>query len=390
MQQEPVAYSASIVTHVAAPRGARPPPNVPAASAALVDRCRIFDNIVDTVGQTPIVKINKMAPEGVNVYVKLEYFNPLSSVKDRLAKAIIEHGEHTGHLQPGGTVVEATSGNTGIALAMVCAQRGYEFVAVMSASFSVERRKVMRMLGAKVITTPAPLGGTGMVKKAEELAEANGWFLARQFETEANAAFHKKTTGPEILSAFKNKRLSLDYWVTGYGTGGTFTGAGEVIKQCSPHTKIVLVEPEGAPLVTSGVEQERKEVMGQFGAPAKAHPNWKPHPIQGWAPNFIPLNLEQGLLKHLHDEVVLVDGKESMKTASDLARYEGIFTGISGGGTVLAALKVAQSAPPGSNILAMVADTGERYLSTPLFDGIDAEMNEEEKAIFESTPLGRD
>merc|ERR1719436_2385363 len=218
-------------------------------------KAKLYDDITKTIGNTPIVKINKLAPEGVELWVKLEYFNPLSSVKDRLALAIVEDGEAKGVLKPGATLVEATSGNTGIALAMVCAQRGYAFVAVMAASFSVERRKIMRALGAKVLITPAPLGGTGMVKKAEELAETNGWFLARQFETEANAAFHKKTTGPEILAAFAREGIPLDFWVTGYGTGGTFTGAGEAIKAGSPNTKIVLSEPKAAPLVSSGTPQ---------------------------------------------------------------------------------------------------------------------------------------
>merc|ERR1712187_696802 len=242
--------------------------------------------------------------------------------KDRLALAIIQHGESTGELKQGGTVVEATSGNTGIALAMVCAQRGYKFVSVMAASFSVERRKVMRALGAKVLVTPAPLGGTGMVKKAEELAEKHGWFLARQFETEANAAWHKKTTGPEIIAAFEKRGLKLDYWVTGYGTGGTFTGAGQYIKSVSKNTKIILSEPNGAALVTSGQAQKRKEVLGKFGAPAEAHPAWKPHPIQGWTPNFIPLVCEEGLGKKLHDEIILVDGKDAMETALNLAKEE--------------------------------------------------------------------
>merc|ERR1719183_2411776 len=273
-----------------------------------------------------------MAPEGTKLYAKLEYFNPLSSVKDRLAIAIIEHGERTGKLKPGGTVVEATSGNTGIALAMVCAQRGYNFVATMAASFSTERRKVMRMLGAKVIVTPAPLGGTGMVQKAEELAEKHGWFLARQFENDANAAFHKKTTGPEILSDFAGKRL--DYWVTGYGTGGTLQGAGKVIKQARPDTKIILSEPKAAPLITSGTKQERKEVLGKWGAPASGHPAWTPHPIQGWTPNFIPKVTEDGLNLKLEDEIILVDGKDAMETSIKLARLEGIFCGTSGGATV--------------------------------------------------------
>merc|ERR1719281_645621 len=289
---------------------------------SLTDRCRVFGNITQAIGQTPIVKVNRLAPEGVNLYLKLEYFNPLSSVKDRLALAIIEAAEKSGELQPGSTVIEATSGNTGIALAMVCAQRGYNFVAVMAASFSVERRKVMRALGAKVIVTPAPLGGTGMVLKAEELAEKHGWFLARQFETDANAAYHAQTTGPEILSDFAGKRL--DYWVTGYGTGGTFHGAGKVIKTARPDTKIILSEPKAAPLITSGTPQPRKEVLGEFGAPASGHPAWTPHPIQGWTPNFIPKVCEEGLKLKLEDEIILVDGNDAMETALALAKNEGI------------------------------------------------------------------
>lgn len=286
-------------------------------------------------------------------------------------------------------MVEATSGNTGIALAMVCAQRGYKFIAVMAASFSVERRKVMRALGAKVVVTPAPLGGTGMVKKAEELAETHGYFLARQFETEANAAMHYKTTGPEIVDAFNSQGLKLDYWVTGYGTGGTFAGAGQYIKEKSPNTKVVLSEPAVAPMLTSGTKQERKEVLGQFGAPAAGHPSWKPHPIQGWAPNFIPKVLEDGMNKNLKDEIMLVEGKDAMATSLKLATNEGIFCGTSGGATVWCALEVAKKAPKGSNILAMVPDTAERYLTTPLFESIDAEMNAEEQELFQSTPTGK-
>lgn len=359
-------------------------------SSGATDRCYIAGNITETIGQTPIVKVNKLAPEGVNLYVKLEYFNPLSSVKDRLALAIIEAGEASGELKPGGTVVEATSGNTGIALAMVCAQRGYNFVSVMAASFSVERRKVMRALGAKVLITPAPLGGTGMVKKAEELAEKHGYFLARQFETEANAEFHKKTTGPEITAAFQKAGLKLDYWVTGYGTGGTYAGAGEHIKAVSPDTKIILSEPTTAPLVTSGTPQERKEVLGKFGAPAGAHPSWKPHPIQGWTPNFIPKVCEDGLKMNLHEEIILVDGKDGMATSLNLAKNEGIFCGVSGGATVWTALEVCKKAPKGSNVLAMIPDTAERYLSTPLFESISADMDDGEKELFATTPLGTD
>jgi len=347
-------------------------------------RQAIYENITETIGKTPVVKVNKMAPAGITLYVKCEYFNPLSSVKDRLAIAIIEDGERRGLLKPGSTVVEATSGNTGIALAMVCAQRGYNFVATMAASFSIERRKVMRALGAKVVVTPAPLGGTGMVNKAEELAEKHGWFLARQFETDANPAYHAQTTGPEILSDFAGKRL--DYWVTGYGTGGTFHGAGKVIKQARPEVKIVLSEPKAAPLITSGIKQERKEVMGMYGAPATGHPAWTPHPIQGWTPNFIPKNLDDGLDLKIEDEILLVDSKEAMETALELAKLEGIFTGTSGGATVATALEVARKAPEGSTILAMIPDTAERYLSTPLFADIDAEMNDAEKEISMSTP----
>lgn len=351
------------------------------------NRCLIYDHICQTIGQTPIVKVNKLAPPGKNLFLKLEYFNPLSSVKDRLALAIIEDAEKTGELKKGGTVVEATSGNTGIALAMVCAQRGYQFVAVIAASFSVERRKIMRALGAKVLVTPAPLGGTGMVKKAEELAEKHGWYLARQFETEANAEFHKKTTGPEICAAFRRKGISLDYWVTGYGTGGTFAGAGEAINREFPNTKIILSEPKVAPLVTSGKAQERKSVLGKFGAPAGAHPEWKPHPIQGWTPNFIPKVCEDGL-KKVPYEVMLVDGPDAMKTSLELASKEGIFCGTSGGATAWTALEVCKSAPQGANVLAMIPDTAERYMSTPLFEQIQADMNEEETRLFKTTDLG--
>eukprot|EP00930_Biecheleria_cincta_P083896 TRINITY_DN733_c0_g1_i2.p1 TRINITY_DN733_c0_g1~~TRINITY_DN733_c0_g1_i2.p1 ORF type:complete len:377 (+),score=86.48 TRINITY_DN733_c0_g1_i2:55-1185(+) len=347
-------------------------------------RLAVYNNICETIGNTPVVKVNRLAPAGINLYVKLEYFNPLSSVKDRLALAIIEDAEASGELKPGGTVVEATSGNTGIALAMVCAQRGYKFVSCMAASFSVERRKVMRMLGAKVVVTPAPLGGTGMVLKAEELAAKHGWLLARQFENDANPAFHAKTTGPEILKDFEGK--ALDYWVTGYGTGGTFQGAGKVIKAARPDVKIILSEPANAALLTSGIKQERKEVLGKFGAPAKGHPSWTPHPIQGWTPNFIPKITEDGMDMKLADEVLLIDGATAMKTATDLARMEGIFCGTSGGATVATALEVCKKAPQGSTILAMVPDTAERYLSTPLFAEIDAEMNKEEIEIAKSTP----
>lgn len=341
---------------------------------------RIYDNILETVGDTPVIKINKLAPEGVEMYVKAEYFNPLSSVKDRLAVAVITDAERKGLLKPGDTVVEATSGNTGIAIAMACAQRGYRCVICMAEPFSVERRKIMRMLGAKVIVTPKEGKGTGMVAKAEELAEKNGWFLARQFENEANPAYHASTTGPEILRDFAGKRL--DYFVTGYGTGGTFQGVARTLKESRPDTKVVLLEPEAAALITSGIATERKST----GAPQGSHPAFSPHPVQGWTPDFIPLVLENGLNMNLYDELVKIQGPAAVQTAQALARNEGIFTGISGGATFAGALEVAKKAPKGSVILAMLPDTSERYMSTPLYESIAADMDEEELAIAKSTP----
>ena len=311
----------------------------------------IHENILGTIGNTPVVRINRLAPPNVTMYVKCEAFNPLSSVKDRLAIGIIEDAERRGALKPGQTVVEATSGNTGIALAMVCAVKGYPFVALMSESFSIERRKLMRILGAKVILTPAADRATGMVRKTEELAKKHGWFVARQFENPANPEYHRNTTGPEILRDFAGKRL--DYWVTGYGTGGTLTGAGEMIKKARPEAKIVVVEPEGAALL-SGQE-------------------WKPHKIQGWTPDFIP----QVLDRDVYDEVLTVTDLEARDTARNLATQEGIFCGISSGGTFAGALKVAKKAPKGSAILAMLPDTGERYFTTILFEGINEGSDEE-------------
>jgi cysteine synthase A len=304
----------------------------------------IYDSILGTIGRTPIVRIQRLAPKNVTMYVKCEFFNPLSSVKDRLAIAIIEDAERSGALKPGQTVVEATSGNTGIALAMVCAAKGYPLVTTMVETFSVERRKVMRMLGAKVILTPAAERGTGMVKKAAELAKKNGWFLARQFENEANPAYHRNTTGPEILLDFAAKRL--DYFVTGWGTGGTLTGAGEMIRLARPEVKIVATEPAGASLLT--------------GKP------WAPHKIQGWTPDFVPAVLK----KDVAHQILPVTDQEAIETARALASREGIFCGISSGGTFAAALKVAAEAPQGAVILAMLPDTAERYLSTVLFEGI--------------------
>jgi cysteine synthase A len=311
----------------------------------------IYDSILGTIGQTPIVKINRLAPAHVTMYVKCEFFNPLHSVKDRLAIGIIEDAERRGTLRPGQTVVEATSGNTGIALAMVCAAKGYPFVAVMVETFSIERRKIMRALGAKVILTPAAERGSGMVRKAEELATKHGWFLARQFENEANPAYHRSTTGPEIVRDFAGRRL--DYFVSGWGTGGTLTGAGQVIKLARPEVEIIATEPESAALL-SGKE-------------------FSPHKIQGWTPDFIPKVLD----RQIADRIVPVSDDEALSTARALARQEGIFCGISCGGTFAAALKVAQQAAEGAVILAMLPDTGERYLSTALFadlpDGSDAE-----------------
>jgi cysteine synthase A len=304
----------------------------------------IYDSILQTIGRTPVVRINRLAPEHVTMYVKCEYFNPLSSVKDRLAIAIIEDAEKSGALKPGQTVVEATSGNTGIALAMVCAVKGYPFVAVMVETFSVERRKIMRMLGAKVILTPAAERGSGMVRKAEELAKKHGWFLARQFENPANPAYHRNTTGPEILSDFAGKRL--DYFVTGWGTGGTMTGAGEMLKLARPDTKIIVAEPENASLLT--------------GKP------FTPHKIQGWTPDFVPKVLN----KSVADRIIGVSDADAIATARALAQKEGIFCGISCGATFAAALAVAREAAPGSVLLAMLPDTGERYLSTALAEGI--------------------
>jgi len=304
----------------------------------------IYDSILGTIGRTPIVRVNRLAPANVTLYVKCEFFNPLSSVKDRLAIAIIEDAERRGTIKPGQTVVEATSGNTGIALAMVCAAKGYPFVAVMAETFSVERRKIMRMLGAKVILTPAAERGSGMVRKAEELARKHGWFLARQFENPANPEYHRNTTGPEILSDFAGRRL--DFWVTGWGTGGTLTGAGEMIKKARPDTKIIVSEPAAASLL-SGAE-------------------FKPHKIQGWTPDFVPAVLN----REVPDEILPVTDDEAIQASRALAAKEGIFCGISSGGTFAAALKVAQKAPNGSVILAMLPDTGERYLTTPLFEGI--------------------
>jgi len=339
-----------------------------------------YASILETVGNTPVVKIGRLSPAGMNLYVKIEAFNPLGSVKDRLALGVIEDAERTGKLRPGQTVIEATSGNTGIGLAMVCAQKGYPLVVTMAESFSVERRKLMRFLGAKVVITPAAERAMGMVKKAVELAEINGWFLTRQFENEANAEFHSRTTAREIIRDFEGQRL--DYWVTGFGTGGTLKGVARVLAKERPETKIVVCEPADAPMLTQGAQQERRP----DGTPAKANPNWKPHPMQGWSPDFVPkLTGDAVDMKVIH-KVLTITGPEAMKCSKDLAQKEGIFVGITAGGTFAAALKVAQEAPKGSTILCMLPDTGERYLSTPLFADIPVDMTEEELAIMRSTP----
>jgi cysteine synthase A len=339
-----------------------------------------YDSILDTIGDTPVIRINNLGPDHVTIYVKAEAFNPAASVKDRLAVNIIEAAERDGRLEPGQTVVEATSGNTGIGLAMVCAQKGYPLVITMAESFSIERRRLMRMLGAKVVLTPKAEKGFGMYKKAEELSEQNGWFLAHQFETEHNAAIHEATTAQEILGDFDGDRL--DYVVTGYGTGGTVTALGRVLRDKRPDTRIVLSEPANAALLGSGHAQERTPE----GNAAASHPAFEPHPIQGWTPDFIPLVLQEAVDKHYYDDLIPVAGADGIKCARDLAAKEGIFTGVSGGSTFAVSLQVAETAAPGSVILCMLPDTGERYMTTPLFEGIGEDMNAEERAISTSTP----
>lgn len=339
-----------------------------------------YQNILETIGDTPVIKLNRLAPEGVNLYAKVESFNPLSSVKDRLALGVIEDAEKSGALKPGQTVVEATSGNTGIGLAMVCAAKGYPFVCVMAESFSIERRKVMRFLGAKVVLTPAAQKGSGMINKAKELAAEHGWFLTRQFENEANADMHSRTTAVEILEAFKGEKL--DYWVTGFGTGGTLKGVGRVLRKESPDTKIIVCEPDNAQLLASGVDQERFE----DGSPAESHPSFSPHPLQGWTPDFIPKLTEDAIGSDFADRILPVNGSDAIQASHSLARQEGIFAGISSGGTLAGALRICAEAEQGSNILCMLPDTGERYLSTPLFEDIEVDMNEDEQSISRSTP----
>ncbi len=341
---------------------------------------RLFESVVDTIGNTPCIRMNALAPDHVRIYVKAEFFNPTASVKDRLAISIIEEAERRGDLKPGQTVVEATSGNTGIGLAMVCAAKGYPLVVTMADSFSIERRRLMRFLGAKVVLTPRAEKGFGMYRKAVELAEANGWFLARQFETDDNAKIHENTTAREILADFEGERL--DYWVTGYGTGGTITGVARVLRKERPDTKIILSEPANAQLVGSGAEQQR----GKDGAPAASHAAFEPHPIQGWTPDFIPLVLQETIDNGYYDELIPVPGPVGIEWANKLAAKEGILTGVSGGATFAIAMQIAEKAEPGSVILCMLPDTGERYLSSPLFEAIEEEMTEEEIALSLSTP----
>jgi cysteine synthase len=339
-----------------------------------------FDSILATIGRTPVVRINRLAPAHVRLYAKLEAFNPMGSVKDRLALGVIEAAERSGELKPGQTVVEATSGNTGIGLAMVCAQKGYPLVIVMAENFSVERRKLMRFLGAKVVLTPAAQKGSGMLAKAAELAAKHGWFFSRQFENEANAEVHSRTTAQEILADFEGERL--DYWVSGYGTGGTLKGVARVLRAQRPQTRIVVCEPDNAQLLGSGLAQPR----GEAGEPNASHPNFRPHLMQGWTPDFIPRLTEDAVEQKLLDRILPVNGSAALGVARELARQEGIFTGISGGATLAGALALSESAPAGTTLLCMLPDTGERYLSTPLFAEVSEDMDAHELELSRSTP----
>jgi cysteine synthase A len=338
------------------------------------------DSILDTIGNTPLVRLNRLAPAGVHVHVKLESFNPLGSVKDRMARAVIEDAERRGVLAPGQTVVEATSGNTGIGLAMVCACKGHPLVLTMAESFSVERRKLLRFLGARVVLTPASEKGTGMLNKAIELSEAHGWFLCRQFENEANAEVHTRTTAREILADLGDTPLHA--FVTGFGTGGTLLGTARGLKAADRRIRVVAAEPDNSPLLASGIAQ----ACDASGRPTASHPAFRPHPIQGWSPDFIPRLVDSAVREGLIDEIVPVSGHEALRLTRALATQEGIFAGTSAGATLAAALDVARRAPPGSHVVCMLPDTGERYLSTPLFDGIDIDMNEDEMALSRSTP----
>ncbi|MFQ6004268.1 MAG: cysteine synthase A [Woeseia sp.] len=339
-----------------------------------------YENILETIGRTPVVRLNKLSPDRINLFAKIESFNPMGSVKDRLALGVIEHAERTGELKPRQTVIEATSGNTGIGLAMVCAQKGYPLVVTMAESFSIERRKTMRFLGAKVVLTPAELKGSGMLAKAVELAEKHGWFLCRQFENEANADAHSNTTAPEILEAFEGERL--DYWVTGFGTGGTLKGVSRVLKKERPETKIIVCEPDNSQILGSGIPQERDA----DGTPVDSHPLFRPHLMQGWSPDFIPKLTEDAVTMDTIDRVIPINGDDALRLSKALATEEGIFVGISAGATLAGALKVCDGAEEGTTLLCMLPDTGERYLTTTLFEDIPADMTAEEVEISRSTP----
>jgi cysteine synthase A len=341
------------------------------------------DHILQTIGATPVVRLARLAPPHVELYAKLESFNPMGSVKDRMALAMIEDAEARGALVPGQTVVEATSGNTGIGLAMVCARKGYPLVIVMAENFSVERRRLMRFLGARVVLTPAALKGSGMLAKARELASAHGWFLPSQFDNEANALVHERTTAAEIVAAFADAPPT--HWVTGSGTGGTLLGVGRALRRTWPHTRIVVCEPDNAPVLASGLPMPAAGADGE----AVSHPQFRPHLMQGWTPDFVPVLLQRARDEDLIDHVQPVPGALALSTARELAQREGILAGISGGATLAGALQLAATLPAGSRILAMLPDTGERYLSTPLFADIEAEMDADEWAVSRSTPLAR-
>lgn len=341
-----------------------------------------YASILDTIGATPIVKLSRLAPAHVALYAKVESFNPMGSIKDRFARAVIERAEAAGALKPGQTVIEATSGNTGIGLAMVCAQKGYPLVIVMAENFSIERRRLMRHLGAKVVLTPAAQKGSGMLAKAIELAETHGWFLARQFESEANADIHSQTTAQEIIADFNGERL--DYWVSTFGTGGTLKGVARALRAVRPDTRIVVAEPDNSPMLASGIAQP--QTTGNVPA---THPAFRPHPVQGTSPDFIAKLTGDAIAAGYIDDIAPVNGGEALRMARELATREGIFAGISSGAAVAAALKIAEKAPAGATILCMLPDTGERYLSTPLFDPVGVDMDAEEEAISRSTPLCR-
>ena len=341
----------------------------------------IYDHVGELIGRTPVVRLRKLAPPGVNLFAKVESMNPGGSVKDRLALGVIEAAERSGELQPGQTIVEATSGNTGIGLAMLCAQRGYPLVIVMSEAFSIERRKLMRFYGARVVLTPAVETGVGMLAKARELSDAHGWFMTRQFENEANADIHSRTTAVEIVDDFAE--LGLDYWVSGFGTGGTLKGVARVLKERSPRTRIVAVEADNSPVFSSGIKQP----WPADGLPTRSHPMARPHPIQGIGPDFIPRLVEDA--RRYVDRLVAINGADALRCAHELAEKEGLLTGISSGAAVAGAIKLAESVEPGANILCMLPDTGERYLSTPLYQDIEPNMTAEEIAISRSTPRFR-